>query len=142
MYLTSWEPWTRTNWNALNRLHHEVNRLFDDHGQSALFPRVNLFEDADGYDLEAELPGLELGDLEITITGPNQLTLKGERKADSPENAVVHRQERPFGSFVRSLSLPTLVDADKVEAKFADGVLSVRLPKHEQAKPRKISIKY
>jgi HSP20 family protein len=146
MFATRWDPWTRPSWTALNQLHDEVNRLFnrwegDGRSDVAAFPPVNLYEDENGYVLEAEVPGLEPADLEITVTGPSQLKLKGERKAVLPEKAVPHRQERPFGSFVRTLTLPAPVDADKIEAKFEHGVLRISLPKHEQAKPRRIAVK-
>src|SRR5262245_59420502 len=142
MLFTRWE---RPAWNALQQLHSEVNRLFDHFDGSRrdapAFPPVNVFEDEAGFHVEADLPGLDLADLEITVTGPNQLKLKGERKSVVPEKAVAHRQERSFGAFVRTVTLPTPVDADKVEARFEHGVLHVTLPKHEQAKPRKIVVK-
>jgi HSP20 family molecular chaperone IbpA len=72
----------------------------------------------DALHLETELPGLEMKDLEIFVTGHTQLTLKGERKPVAIENAVQHRQERGFGSFVRSLTLPVAVDENKIEANF------------------------
>jgi HSP20 family protein len=80
-------------------------------------------------------------DLEIYVTGQNQLTIKGERKPPLVEKGTLHRQERGFGTFVRGLTLPAPVDENKVEARFESGVLSIRLAKHEAAKPRKIEIK-
>ena len=71
----------------------------------------------------------------------NQLTIKGDRKSAVPEKGVRHRQERGFGNFVRVLALPFAVDADKVEARFENGVLQIKLAKHESAKPRKIHVK-
>jgi HSP20 family protein len=91
--------------------------------------------------VEAELPGLDLKDLEIFVTGGTQLTLKGERKPQAPEKALWHRQERGFGAFNRTITLPFAVDAEKVEAKFENGVLLVKLAKHESARPRKIQVK-
>src|SRR5205085_718601 len=99
------------------------------------------YEDENGYELEAELPGVDPADLEITVTGPSQIKLKGQRKAPSLEKAVPHRQERTYGSFARTLTLPAPIDADKVEARFEHGVVRLTLPKHEQAKPRKIAVK-
>jgi HSP20 family protein len=87
------------------------------------------------------LPGMDLKDLEIYVTGGNQLTIKGERRQPTLEKGVWHRQERGYGSFARVLTLPFQVDPDKVEAKFENGVLRVSLAKHESAKPRKIPIK-
>lgn len=132
-------------WRSLNEVQHEVNRIFDRWGHHPFglgeFPALNLREDDDALLLEAELPGLELNDLEIFVTGRNQLTIKGERKAPVVQGAVTHRQERAFGKFTRTLTLPFAVDEAGVEARFENGVLKVRLPKHEAAKPRKIAIK-
>jgi HSP20 family protein len=132
-------------WRSLNEMQHEVNRVFDRWGHHPFgigeFPALNLWEEGDALHLEAELPGLELSDLEIFVTGRNQLTLKGERKPPVLENGVAHRQERGFGQFVRTISLPYAVDESAVDARFDNGVLKVRLPKHETAKPRKIEIK-
>src|SRR5262245_23670743 len=90
---------------------------------------------------EAELPGVELKDLEIHVTGGKELTLKGERRPVAPEGGVWHRQERAFGAFTRTLTLPFAVDPDKVEARLENGVLTIQLAKHESAKPRKIAVK-
>jgi HSP20 family protein len=102
---------------------------------------LNVWEEKDNVLVEAELPGLDLKDLEIYVTGGNQLTIKGQRKPNVPEKGVWHRQERQFGTFSRSLTLPFPVDAEKVDAKLENGVLQVRLAKHESAKPRKIPVK-
>lgn len=132
-------------WRSLDDVQHEVNRMFDRWGHHPFglgeLPAINLWEDEGALHLEAELPGLELNDLEIFVTGRNQLTIKGERKPATLEKGVVHRQERGFGKFERSLGLPFPVDENAVEARFENGVLKLRLPKHEAAKPRKIAIK-
>jgi HSP20 family protein len=132
-------------WRSLNEMQHEVNRVFDRWGHHPFgigeFPALNVWEEGDALHLEAELPGLELSDLEIFVTGRNQFTLKGERKPSVVENGVAHRQERAFGKFVRTVTLPYAVDENGVEARFENGILKVRLPKHETAKPRKIEIK-
>jgi HSP20 family protein len=133
-------------WNQVQNFQTEMNRLFDrwghTHSWTALgaFPAVNVWEEGDKVFVEAELPGLDLKDLEIFVTGGRQLTIKGERKQFTPEKGVWHRQERSYGSFIRSLSLPIAVDAEKVEARFENGVLKVSLAKHESAKPRKIAV--
>ena len=110
-------------------------------GLAGGYPAFNVWEDADKVFVEAELPGLDLKDLEIYVTAGNHLTLKGERKPNVPEKGLWHRQERGFGKFSRSLTLPFNVDADKVDARFENGVLLVALPKHESARPRKITVK-
>jgi len=135
-----------TLWNQLAQFQHEMNRLFDRWGGDgpatvSAFPPVNVWEENDRVVLEAELPGLELKDLEIFVTGGNQLTLKGQRQAPAPEKGVWHRQERGQGVFQRTLTLPFVVDPDKVEARLENGVLSVQLAKHESARPRKIQVR-
>lgn len=145
MLVTRWNPWGTNVWGQLNQLQNEVNRIFerydDGRQEPAVFPPLNLWENENGFHLEAELPGVELADLDITVTGPNQLTLKGHRKAIELKNGAAHRQERTFGNFVRTVTLPTAVDPDKVEARLENGILRLQLPKHEDAKPRKITIK-
>jgi len=136
-------------WNQLQTLQSEMNRVFDRWGQdggrffglTAAYPAVNVWEDEEQVCVEAELPGLELSDLEIYVTGGNQLTLKGERKPKGADKGIWHRQERGFGKFSRTLTLPFTVDPDKVQARFEQGVLVVKLAKHESAKPRKIPVK-
>lgn len=135
-------------WGQLQQFQTDMNRLFDrwndDGGRQpgwTNFPPVNVWEDGDVLNFEAELPGLKLNDLEIYVTGNNQLTLKGERKPDVPEKSVRHRQERGFGKFVRTLTLPFPVDANKVDARLENGILQVKLAKHESAKARKIAVK-
>jgi HSP20 family protein len=124
-----------------------MNRLFDRwHGNNygagyASFPPFNVWEEGDQLCVEAELPGLDLKDLETYVTGGNQLTVKGERKPGTPERGVWHRQERTFGRFTRSLTLPYPVDPEKVDARLENGVLLLRLTKHESARPRKIPVK-
>ncbi len=146
MRATRWQPFNPI-WNQLQQLQEDMNRVFErwseDGGRllgRSAYPPVNVWEDAENIYVEAELPGLSLNDLEIYVTG-NQLTLKGERRQPVPEKAVWHRQERGFGTFSRTLTLPFDVDADKVDARFENGVLTVKLAKHESARPRKIAVK-
>ena len=147
-----WNPWSGVQaplWSQLQNLQTEMNRLFDRWGGdgnrggrfAASYPAVNVWEDADAVYVEAELPGVDQNKLEVYVTGGNQLTLKGERQPQLPEKGVWHRQERGFGSFVRVLTLPFTVDSDKVDAHLENGVLVVKLTKHESAKPRKITVK-
>jgi len=97
-------------WRSLHEMQHEVNRVFDRWGGQSFglveSPAVNLWEENDALVLEAEMPGLELADLEIFVTGHNQLTIKGERKAPIVEKGTQHRQERGFGKFTRMITLP------------------------------------
>jgi len=146
MMLSRWQPFSPV-WNQLHQLQDEMNRLVERWGTNGgqagagTYPAVNVWEDAEALHVEAELPGLNLKDLEIHVTGNNQLTIKGERKPNVPEKSVWHRQERGFGQFVRVLTLPFDIDSNKVEARFENGVLMLNLAKHPAAKPRKITVK-
>jgi len=103
-------------------------------------PPVDIQETDDAYRLHAELPGLTKDDIQITLEN-NVLRLSGERKFEKDvKKENYHRIERTYGTFSRSFALPTQVSSDKVEAKFDSGVLSVVVPKAEQAKPRRIAI--
>lgn len=145
MFWTRWKPFANQAWSSVSQLDNEMNRLFERFANQGFgapaFPALNVWEDGETLIVEAELPGLDLADLEMFVTGQNQLTIKGERKAPEVEKSTVHRQERGFGSFVRTLTLPFPVDDSKVEARLEHGVLTIRLPKHEAARPRKINIK-
>jgi HSP20 family protein len=147
MLWTRWNPFGGTVWNQFQQMQQEMNRLFDRRGDNrswstaGAFPPINIWEEDEALEVEAELPGLKLEDLEIFVTGNNQLTIKGERKPAVPEKSAEHRLERSFGSFVRTLVLPFPVDDSKVEARLENGVLRIHLPKHEAARPRKIVVK-
>jgi HSP20 family protein len=108
---------------------------------NAAFPPVNVWEDADAFYLEAELPGMKQDQINVAVTHRNQVTLTGERQAEGEEKARWHRRERGFGRFQRVLKLPAPVDAEKVEAKLEHGLLHVTLPKAEEAKSRRIAVK-
>jgi len=109
-------------------------------GPEAL-PLVNVWEDDNALFVEADLPGIDPEKLDVTVMEGNELTIRGERKAPEFKGAAWVRHERPAGQFVRVIGLPALVNAEKVEAKYEDGVLRLTLPKHEAAKPRKIEVK-
>jgi HSP20 family protein len=98
---------------------------------------INVREEDDAYILSAFVPGLNAEDLNIQVL-EDVLRIAGEYKADE-QSYLVH--ELPSGSFTRTLRLPSVIDADHVEAKIADGVLTLTLPKAESARPKKISIK-
>jgi len=128
------EPFTR-----------EIDRVFDaffgqtDQGRRWV-PPMDLVEAEDHFVLKADLPGLAERDVNIEVQD-GTLTISGERKAEHEEREKGwYRIERSFGSFSRSLTLPDGVDADRIEASFADGVLEVHIPKPEERKPRRISI--
>ena len=143
MLSTRWQP--RSMWSEMNRLRDEMERAFGGHGlrrvSGSVYPPLNLWGDDDSLYVEAELPGFELSDLEIFVSGENQLSIKGERKAPEHEGGTWHRQERGFGSFSRMIELPEPVDTEKVTAEFTNGVLTITMPKREEAKPRRIQVK-
>jgi HSP20 family protein len=99
--------------------------------------RVNVREDEDAYTLYALVPGLKAEDLNIQVL-ENVVSIEGEYKAD--ENADFVLNEIPQGDFRRTLRMPAEIDAEKVEAKIVDGVLTLTLPKAESARPKKIKI--
>ena len=149
MRLARWEPFGNV-WKEMNRLQREMNQLFGSYGAggdgwptfaAVSFPAFNIWQDETNVYAEAELPGLEFNDLEIFVTGGNQLTIKGERKQPKLEKGAWHRQERGFGSFARVVELPVDVNPDRVEAKLMNGVLTLTMAKSEAAKPRKIVVK-
>lgn len=108
---------------------------------SAWVPPTDVFEDAEGLKIVAELPGLTRDDVKLTVEN-HTLTIRGEKKQVAEEKSTrVHRYERSYGAFERSFTLPNTVDVTRVEAKFEHGVLTVALPKAEQAKPRTIEVK-
>ena len=104
-------------------------------------PAMDVIERDDVIVLVAELPGLTQEDVEITVEN-NSLSLRGEKKFVEEENKDAYRRiERRYGSFYRSFSLPTTVDQENIDANFSNGVLEIRLPKAEKAKPKKIAVK-
>jgi len=103
-------------------------------------PAVDIRETEESYMVHAELPGLSKDDIEITLE-ENILKLSGERRFEKDVNKEeYHRIERSYGAFTRAFSLPSRVDSSNVEASFDNGILTVTVPKVEEAKPRKISI--
>ena len=146
--LTRWHPFREMR-HEMRRFRREMGRVF---GRRALefpdwpaavvaYPPVNLWEDGDFVYAEAELPGLKLQDVEVTVAGDNQLTLKGKRDPSVPPKAEWHRRERDYGSFERVLTLPAGVDPAKVEARLENGVLTIKMAKCEAAKAKRITVK-
>ncbi len=100
-----------------------------------------MWEEDEQFLVEAELPGLDLNTLELSVEGGNQLLLKGERKGPELKDGKWYRQERGFGSFQRSVTLPRDIDAERVSAEYKNGVLTISLPKKPEVKPRRIEVK-
>jgi len=132
---------------TMNLLQRKLDNLYGNYGRPSGYrwelesatPRINLYEHGDNFEIRAEVPGLEKDNLNVKIQG-NYLEISGERGSDAPEGYKTHKTERGVGSFSRSFTLPADVDSTKVEATLKDGVLYLKLPKHEAAKPKKISI--
>lgn len=136
-------------WYPVGRLRAEMDSLLNDafsddwafgRVRGGMYPALNLWEDDEGLYGEAEVPGLDMGDIELFVVG-NELTIKGERKGLEQEGATYHRRERGFGSFNRVVRLPVEIDPEKVEASLEAGVLTIKLAKAASARPRKIEVK-
>lgn len=106
---------------------------------SRCYPPVNVWEDGESYFVEAEVPGVDLNDIELQVVG-NEVTIKGKRDAPSDETAAFHRRERGSGCFGRAVTLPTDVNTEKVEAVLKSGVLTITLPKADVARAKKITV--
>jgi len=130
-----------TLWREFNQVQDEFAKWFGPSATHSADPAMNVWEDENAVFAEVDLPGIDPAKLDITVTEGNQLTVQGERIAPTIDGVSWIRQERPHGKFVRAVSLPTLVNAEHVEAKYESGVLRLTLPKHEAAKPRKITVK-
>jgi HSP20 family protein len=140
-------PWKRKDISPRS-LQKEMNELFDgffrgfdlDLFRGGATPALDMHETADSVVVTAEVPGIPVEELDISITG-DVLTLRGEKKDEREEKGKnFHRVERSFGSFQRSVQLPAYIDSANVEAKASDGVLTVRIAKKEEVQPRKIDI--
>lgn len=130
-------------WHEVNVVQDEFSRMFNRSGHPVptnVPLLLNVWEDEQALFVEADLPGVDAAKLEITVTEGNQLSIQGERAAPEITGASWVRQERPVGKFARVVELPTLVDADKVVARYDSGVLRLTLPKVEAVKPKRITV--
>lgn len=145
MTITRWNPFAE-----LINMQERMDRLFGDtYLKPALgnrgvgkewAPAVDIYEDADGVLIKAELPEMAMKDIDVRIED-NTLSIKGERKLEREDKIDnYHRIERYYGSFNRSFTLPSTVDQEKVKASYDRGVLRISLPRKEDTKPRKIKI--
>jgi len=143
MELVRWEPFT-----GLSNVRSVFKDLFDeDFGRSRTqpsaskwYPAVDVLESKDAYLIRAELPGMKKEDIKVEVKD-GALTLSGEIKSEKPAEGVEYRHtERVAAKFWRSFSLPETVKHDGIEATYKDGVLEIRVPKAEEAKPRQIEI--
>ena len=143
--ITRWDPFREfsTVQDRLNRLFRES---YGSEGRdealntSAFAPAVDVYEDEHSVTLKVQVPGIDEKDIDIRIEN-NTLTLHGERKMEKEEKEENFRRvESSYGSFTRSFSLPTTVDAEKVTADYAKGILKITLPKKAEAKPKQIKV--
>jgi len=133
----------------LSDLRNEIDRLFESplteltrssNLLSGWTPALDVYEDKDNFTVKAELPGMKKEDIEVSLHD-GSLSISGERKSETKhEDAEVYRAERFFGRFQRTVTLPNAVAADKVKAAYKDGVLTITLPKTEEAKPKQIDV--
>jgi HSP20 family protein len=137
--------WTLDPWAELYNLREEVERAFGRVGRglgvSRARPPVNVRQDDDGVTVTAEVPGVKAEGLTVETEGD---TLRFTVKRDAPEcveDEAYHRRERECGELTRELRLPAGLDTEKVEASLSNGILTVKLPKAEAAKPRKVEVK-
>jgi HSP20 family protein len=137
---------------GLNDLQREIDRVFGQFfpsqsedqdrssGQTVWAPRTDLVETEDAYRIHLDVPGVSKDDLKINYQD-NQLTISGERASDrTGENEEYVRVERPFGHFYRSFTLPRTVNAENIDARYDNGVVTIQVPKTEEVKPRQIEI--
>jgi len=103
-------------------------------------PRIEMYEKDDKYVVKAELPGMKREDIDVSVVG-DTMTIKGERKAESEiKKEDYHCCERMYGSFYRSIAMPSAVDVENIKAKYDNGMLEVTVPKAPQIKPKKVDI--
>jgi HSP20 family protein len=133
-------------YREMDRLQREMNRLFEDtyptRGRRAAgYPAMNVWTNDEGLIITTEVPGVKPQDIDVSVVG-DTLTLSGSRKPDEiKEDSRYHRQERGYGDFTRSIQLPFPVNVKKVEATFQNGVLNISMPRAEEDKPKKITVK-
>ncbi|MAT38239.1 MAG: hypothetical protein CL946_01405 [Ectothiorhodospiraceae bacterium] len=127
--------------NEINRMFHDTTPAKEEEYRSATWsPLADVVEDGDTYTIHMDMPGLEKKDIEMNFL-ENTLAVTGERTAPEREGVTSHRVERIYGKFFRKFRFPHPVDSNKIEAKFNDGVLTITVPKAEEAKPRQIEIR-
>ncbi len=147
MTLVRWDPF-----RELEDMSDRLNRMFSrpslprTNGKETMVvadwvPSVDVSETEGAYQIKAEIPDVKKEDVKVTLED-SVLTIQGERRQEKEETGKkYHRVERSYGRFVRSFTLPDLVDEEKVKAEFRDGVLNLQLPKSEKAKPKAIEVK-
>jgi len=149
MTLVRWQPtWRRSPFEGIATLQRQMNRLFEDvipnEGDETIAtwaPRVDLTEFDDRYEVTAELPGLTAEDVKLELEN-NVLTISGEKRSETErKDRSLYVCERNYGAFRRSFQFPSQIDAAKIDAGFKNGILTINLPRVEEAKPKQIEIK-
>jgi HSP20 family protein len=145
--IVRWDPFKEvaTLQERMNRMFEDVwgrgRRPDEDYISGSWVPPVDVRETKDSLEIAAELPGIDPKNVEVSVES-GVLTLKGSRQFEkATEGETYHRVERAYGAFERSFTLPTNVDAEKIQAAYRHGVLHLTVPKREEAKPKAISIK-
>lgn len=140
-------PTFEGSFSDIDQIRREMLRLLDAANENSTdqggggFPPMNITQDEDNFYLRAEIPGIKPAELSISALR-NRVAISGKREIPREHDRVsYHRKERPEGGFNRTVTLPTEVDAERVEARYADGVLTLTMPKAEQAKPRQIAVR-
>lgn len=142
--------WPKNPWSIfddLESMREDMNRVFSDRGYDRplrrdrpTYPLLNVWSSADGIVIDAELPGVDPKEVDVSVLG-DELTLRGKVGMQGPRNGeTYHRRERPVGEFVRRLQLPFRADAGGVKANYRNGVLRLTVPRTEVEKPKKVAI--
>jgi len=150
--LTRWHRPQLSTWpgfGQLTSLRDEIDRLFEaplaelartSQVLAGWTPALDLYEDKDNVHVRVELPGMKKEDIDVSLHN-GSLSISGERKTENEfKEAEVYRSERFVGKFQRTVNLPTQVAADRIKAQYKDGILSITLPKAEEAKPKQINV--
>lgn len=151
MTLIRWRPLRDiTPWSPSTDLVSEFDQMFDrflnggglaDGASSTWLPATDIVEHENEYTVQLEMPGVKKDDVKITVTD-DVLTVRGEKKFEKEtKDKNFHRMERTYGSFQRSFTLPTSVHSGNIAASYDDGILTITLPKAEEAKPKEIEVK-
>ena len=141
-------PTFESSFSDFDQIRREMLRLLDaatgdgaPQPGAGVFPPMNITQDDDNFYLRAEVPGINPGELSISALR-NRVSISGKREIPREHDRVsYHRRERPEGAFNRAVTLPTEVNAERVDARYADGILTLTLPKAELAKPRQIAVR-